>query len=141
MISFRSVRDTTGIDPVAQLSSQKPTYWDHAIHFSGLGVSRQVDRGRQLIGDEGKRCAAYRLLFARRFPKRALSRRRRAVRERVTNRLAPIVTLALPSHKGSFVQHEFQRPDFGQFSVNAALLVSQSQKWDRRLGVRQWTTT
>jgi hypothetical protein len=58
----------------------------------------------KLIGDEGKRCAAYRLLFARRFPKRALSSRRRAVRERVTNRLAPIATLALPSHKGSFVQ-------------------------------------
>jgi hypothetical protein len=54
----------------------------------------------KLIGDEGKRCAAYRLLFARRFPKRALSIRRRAVRERVTNRLAPIATLALPSHKG-----------------------------------------
>src|SRR5271166_6297194 len=54
----------------------------------------------KLIGDEGKRCAAYRLLFARRFPKRELSRRRRAVRERVTNRLAPIATLALPSHKG-----------------------------------------
>src|ERR1017187_8872878 len=59
----------------------------------------------KLIGDEGKRCAAYRLLFARRFPKRALSSSRRALRERVTNRLAPIATLALPSHKGSFVQH------------------------------------
>src|ERR1039457_3559693 len=58
----------------------------------------------KLIGDEGKRCASYRLLFARRFPKRALSSRRRAVRERVTNRLAPIATLALPSHKGSFLQ-------------------------------------
>ena len=58
----------------------------------------------KLIEDEGKRCAAYRLLFARRFPKRALSSRRRAVRERVTNRLAPIATLALPSHKGSSVQ-------------------------------------
>jgi len=33
----------------------------------------------KLIGDEGKRCAAYRLLFARRFAKRALSSRRRAV--------------------------------------------------------------
>jgi len=54
----------------------------------------------KLIEDEGKRCAAYRLLFARRFPKRALSSRRRAVRERVTSRLAPIATLALPSHKG-----------------------------------------
>src|ERR1039457_5416502 len=53
----------------------------------------------KLIGDEGKRCAAYRLLFARRFPKRALSSRRRAVRERVTNRLAPIATLALPSQQ------------------------------------------
>ena len=30
----------------------------------------------------------------------ALSSRRRAVRERVTNRLAPIATLALPSPKG-----------------------------------------
>jgi hypothetical protein len=58
----------------------------------------------KLIGDEDNRCAAYRLLFTRRFPKRALSSRRRAVRERVTNRLAPIATLALPSHKGSFVQ-------------------------------------
>src|SRR5271166_293611 len=56
----------------------------------------------KLIRDEGKRCAAYRWLFARRFPKRALSRRRRAVRERVIHRLAPIATLALPSHKGSF---------------------------------------
>jgi len=27
----------------------------------------------KLIGDEGKRCAAHRRLFARRFPKRALS--------------------------------------------------------------------
>src|ERR1035441_8297834 len=58
----------------------------------------------KLIGDEDNRCAAYRLLFTRRFPKRALSSRRRAVRERVTNRLAPIATLALPSHKGSFLQ-------------------------------------
>jgi Major Facilitator Superfamily len=55
---------------------------------------------RQLIGDEVKRCAACRLLFARRFAKRALSSRRRAVRERVKNRLAPIATLALPSHEG-----------------------------------------
>src|SRR5664279_4057868 len=58
----------------------------------------------KLIGDEDKRCAAYRWLFARRFPKRAYSSKRRAVRERVTNRLAPIATLALPSHKGSFLQ-------------------------------------
>jgi len=54
----------------------------------------------KLIGDEGKRCAAYRWLFARRFPKRALSRRRRAVRERVTHRLAPIATLHFRLTKG-----------------------------------------
>src|ERR1022692_1450584 len=55
-------------------------------------------------GDELNRGAASVLLFPRRFPKRALSSRRRAVRERVTNRLAPIATLALPSHKGSFLR-------------------------------------
>jgi hypothetical protein len=65
----------------------------------GLPTSTERAFPVKLIGDEGKRCAAYRLLFARRFPKRALSSRRRAVRERVTNRLAPIATLTLPSHK------------------------------------------
>ena len=88
--------------------------WITRIHLAGLSPTRgSVTDPRfrcatsarrafpvKLIGDEGKRCAAYRLLFARRFPKRALSSRRRAVRERVTNRLAPIATLALPSHKG-----------------------------------------
>jgi len=54
----------------------------------------------KLIGNEGKRCAAYRLLFARRFPKRALSSTRRDVRERVTNRLAPIATLHFRLTKG-----------------------------------------
>src|ERR1039457_4709811 len=91
--------------------------YTEAIHFDALSPFRPCGRDLveffnstvwafpvKLIGDEGKRCAAYRLLFARRFARRALSRRRRAVRERVTNRLAPIATLALPSHKGSFVQ-------------------------------------
>ena len=54
----------------------------------------------KLIGDEGKRCAAYRWLFAPRFPKRALSRRRRAVRELVTHRLTPIATLHFRLTKG-----------------------------------------
>jgi hypothetical protein len=54
----------------------------------------------KLTGDEGKRCVAYRWLFAPRFPKRALSRRRRAVRELVTHRLAPIATLHFRLTKG-----------------------------------------
>ena len=78
----------------------------------------------KLIGDEGKRCAVYRLLFARRFAKRALSSRRRAVRERMTNRLAPIATLALPSHKGSFVQR-------GPAKQLQSLLEAQSEDYLR----------
>src|SRR5664279_1973561 len=87
----------------------------------------------KLIGDEDKRCAAYRWLFARRFPKRAYSSKRRAVRERVTNRLAPIATLALPSHKGSFVQrgpakqlHSFLQAQSGDYLRNG-LIRSRSQ--------------
>jgi len=76
----------------------------------------------KLIEDERRRRAAYRLLFARRFPKRALSSRRRAVRERVTNRLAPIATLALPSHKRSFVRHDkIARLYFGAGDSTAAM--------------------
>jgi hypothetical protein len=79
---------------------------DHLTVSSACrGMTARSGGGRRafpvkLIGNEGNRCAAYRWLFARRLPKRALSNRRRAVRERVTNRLAPIATLALPSHKG-----------------------------------------
>ena len=87
--------------------SKAPRHYAEALRFafSRRGTSDKVLAFYvKLIGDEGKRCAVYRLLFARRFPKRALSSRRRAVRERVTNSLAPIATLALPSYKESFVQ-------------------------------------
>src|SRR5664280_3067020 len=85
-----------------------PGPFDKSMKNPAVGTrsGKRVERAFpvKLIEDEGKRCAAYRLLFARRFPNRALSSRRRAVRERVTNGLAPIAPLALPSHKGSFVK-------------------------------------
>src|SRR5271166_1321542 len=71
------------------LSAFRPCGRNMVEFFNSTGWAFSV----KLIGDEGKRCAAYRWPFARRFPKRALSRRRRAVRERVTHRLAPVATL------------------------------------------------
>jgi cytochrome P450 len=87
-------RDTTN------LLDRRNHFNHHDLRAMAAGTSTIWAFPVKLIGDEGKRCAAYRLLFARRFQKRALSSRRRAVRERVTNRLAPIATLTLPSHKG-----------------------------------------
>jgi hypothetical protein len=58
-------------------SAFRPCGRDLREFFKSTGWAFPV----KLIGDEGKRCAAYRLLFARRFAKRALSSRRRAVRE------------------------------------------------------------
>jgi len=45
-----------------------------------------------IIRREGKRCGTYRGLFARRFPKRALSSSRRAVHGRVTTMRPPLIS-------------------------------------------------
>jgi hypothetical protein len=62
--------------------------------------------GRRRIG---KPFATTRGLPARQLPMRAVSSSRSAVRERLTSRLAPTATPALPSHKGSLAQPRQRR--------------------------------